>query len=338
MRHPLSPTTAAALLLMLGGCTTTTDVSMPKAWRVEPVMQVQHSTQSAQAYYQLGRYHDGSQEWESAVEAYGKAIAADPTHVEAHNALGVAWARLGRYAAAETALRRGLSLDPLRAHLHSNLGHVLMLAGRAEASVAVLREALGLDGQDTVARSNLAEALSRMPAAATQGRTAASDEKPHAATTMPLLDVVSAPTVAAWVPVAGTPEPSPAAVTPAAAAVPAVPDVHVELSNGGGVAGAAARMKQWLGTRGLPIHRLTNQRPYQQRQTVVQYRSGHEAAARHLARVLGVVVPLQPVDDLRSGVRVVLGRDLQSQAGCLAGRCTLPDAVLATASSSSGAE
>lgn len=326
--HPksLSSMSTAALLCVLGGCGT----PAPQPWRVEPVMQVSHSTQTAEAYYRLGRYHDGAQAWEAAVEAYGKAIAADPAHVEAYNALGVAWARLGRHAAAESALRRGLQVDPLRAHLHSNLGYVLLLAGRKDASVAALHDALRLDPSDAVARGNLAQAVAVAAAPATPSiaplPAPRAGEAASTAATAPALQVDAAPTVAAW-PKAGDASPP---ASPAQAAVMPAAVVQLELSNGGGVAGAAARTRQWLAGQGLPTHRLTNQRPFHQRDTVVQYRAGHEAAAQRVARTLGVASSPQAAPGLTTDVRVVLGRDLHRLAACLDG-CGMPGVRVAGA-------
>lgn len=312
--HPsLSVTATAVCLNLLAGCAHGPAQPLA-AWRIEPTMQVRHALPTAQGYYALGRYHEGSEAWESAIEAYGKAIAAEPAHVEAHNALGVAWARLGRYAAAESALRRGLEIDPARAHLHSNLGYVLLLAGRAEASVSALREAVRLDGRDTVARANLADATSKVSqaASATSAPAPVNDaavpgpSQPAAATVSPLATFSTATVAALPIDVGATPRSTTPAPVPAEAPV----NARLEISNGVGVTGAAARLKQWLGTMGMPTHRLTNQPPYQQRETVVQYRRGHEAAAMRIAKMLGVAAPLESASGLRSEIRVVIGRDL----------------------------
>ena len=85
-----------AALLALAGCATSVEPGGALAWKVEPLMLVKHGAQSSAAYYALGRYHDGSQAWDKAADAYRKAIAADARNVEAYNALGVALARSHR--------------------------------------------------------------------------------------------------------------------------------------------------------------------------------------------------------------------------------------------------
>jgi len=94
---------------------------------------------------------------------------------------------------------------------------------------------------------------------------------------------------------------------------------RLEVSNGNGVAGMARLVGRWLATQGLDNVRLTNQRSFAQRTTLIQYRSGHEEEARRVARSLpaGAKVLSGPTQGLRSDVRVVLGRDWTQTAICL---------------------
>ena len=94
---------------------------------------------------------------------------------------------------------------------------------------------------------------------------------------------------------------------------------RLEVSNGNGVAGMARLVGRWLATQGLDNVRLTNQRPFAQQTTLIQYRSGHEEEARRVARSLpaGAKALLGPTQGLRSDVRVVLGRDWIQTAICL---------------------
>jgi Tfp pilus assembly protein PilF len=87
---------------------------------------------------------------------------------------------------------------------------------------------------------------------------------------------------------------------------------RLEVSNGNGVTGMAARIDGLFQEIGLPRARLTNQKPFVQRQTEVQYRVGHEAAAASLSARLPNHPPIARNDLLRADVdvRVVLGRDL----------------------------
>jgi len=94
---------------------------------------------------------------------------------------------------------------------------------------------------------------------------------------------------------------------------------QLELSNGNGVTGAAGRLRQWLSNRGVRTSRLTNERPYVQQHTVIQYRSGQEEAAHRVARTLRMTVQPDPAPNatLRTDVRVVLGHDWARSASCL---------------------
>jgi hypothetical protein len=155
----------------------TTATTRPAPLRVEPVLSVRHAGGSARSLYALGRYHDGMRQHDRAIDAYQRAIAIEPTHVESHNALGAALAQRGRLGDAELAFRRALSLDANLAHVQSNLGHLLMLAGNHEAAVAALKVALRLDPDNVVNRNNLREALKQWDVA--RGRT----PEHHAAST-----------------------------------------------------------------------------------------------------------------------------------------------------------
>jgi hypothetical protein len=115
-----------------------------------------------------------------------------------------------------------------------------------------------------------------------------------------------------------------APAAPSAPAVAAVPHSaphasRLEISNGNGVTGMAARVGRWLAAQGAPAERLTNRQPFTQRSTVVQYRTGQEDAAQHVARLLPADAKAEPrpTPGLRSDVRVVLGRDWVQVAACL---------------------
>jgi len=73
---------AGAVMLAIAGCATF-DGKVAKAWKIEPVFDVRHSLYSSDAYYALGKYFDGSREWNKAIDAYRHAIAVDASHVEA---------------------------------------------------------------------------------------------------------------------------------------------------------------------------------------------------------------------------------------------------------------
>ena len=394
---------AGAALSAVAGCASF-DAKIVQAWAIEPVVSVIDSVQSSQAFYAMGRYFDGSQAWDRAIDAYRKAIAADAQNVEAYNALGVALAQSGRLAQAEVALRQAIALAPNLGHVRSNLGYVLMLAGRPGEAVKELKVAVKQDESNVMAMANLRDALALSDASrygvvtattpsknaktlaavdaaevavlprkpgggleltegapmmisvpapivsaelptplaasvsvpvelqtasvpAPQGTAAVASVTPIATPTVaPLtLRVVDKPTVASLVERATGTTRAPLAqaqtVSLRAPTLPATPEraLRLEVSNGNGVAGMAARVGRWLATQGVQTERLTNQQPFRQQQTVIQYRSGHEEAALHVARSLPANAKAQamPTQGLRSDVRVVLGRDWVRTAACL---------------------
>jgi len=344
---------AGGVLLAMVGCASL-DAKVVKAWSVEPVLAVTHSAESSQAYYAMGRYHDGSLAWDKAIDAYRKSIAADAQNIEARNALGVALAQTGRLADAEATLRQALVLAPDLAHVRSNLGYVLLLAGKSDEAVTQLKAALTRDRNNAMALANLREALARSDAVrslATTARapvmqrevienegapmtisvplpiTAIELPRPLAASTKaPMtLRVVTAPTVPSLSGrVAGTDSVRLAAhvdpgtsstIRPVALERP----LRLEVSNGNGVAGMAARVGRWLTAQGTPVDRLSNQPRFAQQRTTIQYGNGHEEAALHIARSLPTNASADTLATrgLRSDVRVVLGHDWVQTAACL---------------------
>lgn len=319
---------ASAALLALGACATQ-DRAGQAGWKVEPVQQVRHSAAAAEAYYRMGRYYDGMQRWDDALQAYGKATEADPGLAEAWNALGVAQARAGRLAQAEQHLRRALALAPQRADLRSNLGYVLLLAGRSDESIAELRAALARDAGNPVAQENLRLALERTRERLAQA-VAAADPSPAATPAIaapapavaaaPGLRVIDTPTLGAW------PD-RPAAAPRTAERTPA----RLEISNGMGQAGAADHLRHWLTGQGIAVQRLSNAKPYTQVATVIQYREGYADDALRLARLLPVEAATQPVAQLSGDLRVLLGRDWVGAACLDTGRCAGPTLRVAEA-------
>ena len=348
---------AAATLFAIAGCAST-DRPATRAWKVEPVLSVTHAMASSEGYYRMGRYYDGMGQWSNAVDAYRRAVGADPRHVDAHNALGVALAQGGSYGDAEAVLRHALALAPKRADVRSNLGYVLMLAGRPEAAVTELRAALELDRDNPVALGNLREASARaggvkspdaiaavVQPPANTARAVAQDAPREAA-----MHVNDRPTVASLQPEAMPVQPGSPSLqagftatqsdsTPArpeasgvqSSGVPASPaaapsaqtaarvDALLEVSNGNGVSGMGARLRDWLAHQGVRTSRLSNQRPFAQEHTAIQYRAGHAESAQRVADALPAALRAVPalVPALRSDVRVVLGRDWVRSAACL---------------------
>ena len=94
---------------------------------------------------------------------------------------------------------------------------------------------------------------------------------------------------------------------------------RLELSNGNGVTGMARRLGQQLVANGLPKARLTNEKPFRQRITQIQYRDGYADVAATLRSRMPNQPPMIKTAALRAStdVRVVLGRDLPRDVALL---------------------
>jgi tetratricopeptide (TPR) repeat protein len=293
-RWPVHGALAGAALLAIAGCASIDAGVAKRPWKVEPVMNVQHAGPSGQAYYTLGQYFDGMRDWGKAIDAYRKAIAIDARHVEAYDALGVALAQSGRLAEAEITLRQAVALAPERARALNNLGYVLMLSGKTDEAVVTLKAAVGRDQGNARAVANLREALGG-PAAAPEVTAKADTPAAVSETTSPSVPFEQAR--------------APASPLPTASVVPTVS--RLEISNGNGVPGMAARVRRELAMQGIATERLSNQSRFDQRHSVVQYRVGHEEAALRVAHSIpgDVRADARATSGLRSDVRVVIGHD-----------------------------
>lgn len=325
---PLRTTLAAVTLVALTACATQ-DAAKP--WRIEPLLRVQHSADASAAFYRTGRYYDGMRRWALAADEYRKATIADPRNADAFNALGVALARLGDHTGAENRLRQALALQPDRADIRANLGLLLAQAGRPTEAESEVRMAAALDGDIDVTHEHLRRAQAHGAAAygpalqaaptraeVRQDPPATGVAEPHGEPGLASAPAVVAMTASAAIQVFDQPS-----VTWRDAFATPVPDdphkpVRLEITNGNGTPGAAARLRQWLAGHGQATQRLSNRKPYAQPATVIEYRDGHEAQARQLAGMLPMQVLIRPGASLRTDLRVVLGHDWQRMAAALA--------------------
>jgi hypothetical protein len=103
------------------------------------------------------------------------------------------------------------------------------------------------------------------------------------------------------------PSPLPLPLPAPAQTMPAL--VRLEISNGNGVTGAAARMARSLSVDGLKTVRLTNVKNFDVPLSRIEYRQEQQRMAESLAERLGL--PLKATDEAssRSDMRLVLGHD-----------------------------
>lgn len=92
---------------------------------------------------------------EQAITHVREALRLRPDHAEAHNTLGYAMQRLGRFDEARRHYEDARRLHPGLASPHNNLGVLAYLEGRLEEAVVHYRDALARDGRDPEALRNL---------------------------------------------------------------------------------------------------------------------------------------------------------------------------------------
>lgn len=129
------------------------------------------SAADAQTHYAIGRFYQGQQRYEQAVDAYRKALAAYPAHVGAHNGLGASLLLAGRNAEAIEQFKAGLHYQPRSAALWNNLGYAYALNGENGLAEIAYGQSLQLDPTDYKTGTNLAavrQSLATASAAAAQ--------------------------------------------------------------------------------------------------------------------------------------------------------------------------
>ncbi len=145
---------------MLHGCASTTTASTN--WKIEPFQQIQHATNRPDGYYRLGRYYQGQNRLELAIEAYQKALAIDPHFTEAHNGLGTIYASQGKYEQALAEFNAVIAMAPGSAHIYNNLGYLNFLEGNYTEAVIAFTHATSLDPGNEKARNNLGMAMAKI--------------------------------------------------------------------------------------------------------------------------------------------------------------------------------
>lgn len=94
-----------------------------------------------------------------------------------------------------------------------------------------------------------------------------------------------------------------------AEAAPAAQGLKLEISNGNGVAGAAARLARTLDAEGIRATRLTNVKPFVVPLSRIEYQRDQQLLAQTLARRLGLPLQAQSGKPAYADMRIVLGRD-----------------------------
>ena len=274
------------------------------------------TTRSA-AFCKLGKRMQELGDPRAALAAYREALLLTPDSADARNGAAVLHAQLGQLETAH-AMLQALAQEAPTARTYNNLGYVLYLQADYAQAASVLRQSLQLDNGQQPARANLDLAIAALARSiVTVDATAdaiAPDLAPVPAAPASRLQLTqSQPNIftLSWrdAPVVAHAA-VPASAKPAAKAAP-LP--RLEVINGNGETGMAARMRGMLGGMGISVLRLGNQRPYGAQASSIVYRPGHAQAAVALALALGGMPQLQAADDSGIGagadLRLLLGKD-----------------------------
>jgi tetratricopeptide (TPR) repeat protein len=95
---------------------------------------------------------------DEASACFRQAIALEPRHTAAHNALGVALSEKGQMDEAIACFKKAIELDPIDALAHVNLGNALKGKGHLDEAIACFRKALQFQPDLTAAKKALAAA------------------------------------------------------------------------------------------------------------------------------------------------------------------------------------
>jgi len=196
---------------------------------------------------------------------------------------------LDRQAAAIAVLGQACLRDPTSASGWEQLGAALEAGGEHERAATMFRQAATLRAHD----AQRDYAVLKEAAAQAASATATADAP------MPRTEVrqVGAALVE---------------VLRVAAGEQAVAEAHgvkLEISNGNGVAGAAARLARTLDAEGIKATRLTNVKPYVVSISRIEYQRDQQLLAQALSRRLGLPLQAQNEKQAYADMRIVLGRD-----------------------------
>lgn len=278
---------------------------------------------SSYTYNNLGFVHYLAGDYPAAVEAYKQVLRLDSNHELSRQNLVLAYEGMGRgKQVARTERLDGTVAAPQPAEKHTQADTQTAWI-QISPVIYEMRSTVALTEQAAATPAVRAATMlaSPMTHAASAETVAMSQSVTRAAAPAALSSVVAHATA--------TQSPAIAAavktVPPAIVAMPikvqvvraAIPLRGVEVSNGNGIVGMAAQMARYFSGKGIREARLTNQKPFVEHRTHIEYRPGSEAEAARINRLLPRVAPLFASRSLRPGIRVrlVLGHDLRRAMG-----------------------
>ena len=231
--------------------------------------------------------------------------------------LGYAHFLNGEYDNALAALEKACVLDPLNDRAWKHLGSALDKLGHAERAQLMYKQAAALRAHDfkadyALAQQPVAPAIEKAINASPRDENAwATTEVRQLANGMFELHRIPAATMAN-----AKPAPQPLAVPVrvgqlAVLSAIAAPDkALLEIRNGNGITGMAKALSMKMDPGTVHVVRLSNQRPFDVRQTRVEYQPAFRDAAERLAERFGSAVVVEAASVQPANMRLVIGRDI----------------------------
>ena len=211
------------------------------------------------------------------------------------------------------ALERACLSDPLDAAKWEALAAALEADGQRERALRMYEQAATLRAHDV--RRDFA--LLREKAAGTQASAPdplasmpRTEVRQLGAALVEVLRIAPAAKVTAKATAMPGTAPIPAKPAGPTAAVPALPaPVRLEISNGNGINGAAARLARSLRVEGLKTVRLTNVKNFDVPISRIEYQREQQAMAESLSERLGLPLKVESGKPPHADMRIVLGHD-----------------------------
>lgn len=276
--------------------------------------------QSVSTYNNLGFANYLAGDYPAAVQAYKQALRLDGGHAKARQNLVLAYDKMGygeQVARTEAPVTPVAPQPPAEAATQNEPRTAWIKISPAIYELQAITAPVnqhGAHGTAKVADGATVARAATVEAAAPQARDAFVEPAPapRVITTSP---APAAPFAVATPPAATEPPALASAAVPQKmmTAADARPLRGVEVSNGNGVRGMAAMVARYFSGKGIQPARLTNQKPFAERRTRIEYRPGSAAEAARINKLLPKAAPQVATNRLRSDIRVrlVLGHDLQ---------------------------
>jgi hypothetical protein len=210
------------------------------------------------------------------------------------------------------ALERACLSDPMDPAGWEALAAALESDGERERALRMYEQAATLRAHDVrrdyaLLREKAAEPRAPVPdALASMPRT---EVRQLGAALVEVLRIAPAATMKAKVAMPAT-APIPVSPPGPAAAIPALPaPVRLEISNGNGISGAAARLARSLRVEGLKTVRLTNMKNFDVPISRIEYQREQQVMAESLSERLGLPLKADSGKSPHADMRIVLGHD-----------------------------